>query len=67
MLSVYIGRTCIGHILGRGRAGFETFGADENSPGTFATEKDAADAISDSSNETPEPSDRLGRQISSPR
>jgi hypothetical protein len=54
-VSVYNDKTCIGFIINRGRAGFEAYDRDENSLGTFASEKDAADAISHSANETPEP------------
>jgi hypothetical protein len=48
-VSVYDDKTCIGFIINRGRAGFKAFDVDENSLGTFATEKDAADAISTAS------------------
>jgi len=45
MVSVYTGRTCIGFVFARGRAGFEAFTADEDSLGTFPTQKQAADAV----------------------
>ena len=32
-------------MIARGRAGFEAFGADERSLGTFPTQREAADAI----------------------
>jgi hypothetical protein len=44
--SVYDGRLCIGHILSRGRLGFEAFTADDLSLGFHPTAKAAADAIS---------------------
>ena len=44
--SVYSGRVCLGHLLARGKLGFEAFDADDRSLGLFATERDAADAIS---------------------
>jgi hypothetical protein len=46
LLSVCDGRSCIGHILARGRSGFEAFGADDKSLGIFPDEKAAADALS---------------------
>ena len=47
MVSVYHGQTCIGHILGRGRSGFEAFNAHQHSLGMFPTAHTAADAISE--------------------
>jgi hypothetical protein len=44
--SVYDGRVCLGHILNRGKLGFEAFDADDSSLGTFPDQKSAADAIS---------------------
>jgi hypothetical protein len=46
MLSVCDGQTCIGHIINRGRSGFEAFDADERSLGVFATMKLAFAAAS---------------------
>jgi hypothetical protein len=46
MLSVYDGQRCLGHIIVRGKRGFEAFDADDNSLGTFSTEHEAADAVS---------------------
>jgi hypothetical protein len=45
MLSVYDGRTCIGWIMSRGKAGFEAFDADQRSLGVFATQREAAAAL----------------------
>jgi hypothetical protein len=42
---VYDGRECLGHILARGKAGFEAFGKDDRSLGLFKTAKAAADAL----------------------
>jgi hypothetical protein len=56
-VSVYIGRHLIGHIISRDRAGFEAFDAEQNSLGTFSSEKDAANAISDSAKQAPSPRD----------
>jgi hypothetical protein len=53
-VSVYDDKTCIGFIINRGRAGFEAFDADQNSLGTFPSEKDAANAISNSAKENPD-------------
>jgi len=46
LLSVYDGQTCIGHIIARGKPGHEAFDTDNNSLGMFASEHDAANAIS---------------------
>jgi len=45
MVSVYDGRSCIGFIFARGKLGLEAFTADERSVGTFATKRDAANAL----------------------
>jgi|RhiMethySRZTD1v2_1073278.scaffolds.fasta_scaffold5268912_1 hypothetical protein len=41
----YDGRKCVGHILGRGPAGFEAFDRDDKSLGLFPTGKQAANAL----------------------
>lgn len=46
MLSLTSGRECIGHIICRGKLGFEAFGRDDRSLGTFRTLDRAANAIS---------------------
>jgi hypothetical protein len=46
MLSVYDGQRCLGHIIVRGKTGHEAFDTDNNSLGMFASEHDAANAIS---------------------
>jgi hypothetical protein len=53
MLSVYDGRTCLGHIIAHGKRGFEAFDADDNSLGTFPTDQEAADAITRAKAEVP--------------
>jgi hypothetical protein len=45
--SVYSGRECIGHLVGRGPLGVEAFDRDDNSVGVFETQQLAADALSD--------------------
>jgi hypothetical protein len=45
LLSVYAGQRCIGHVLHRGKTGFEAFDAADNSIGMFATVQQAADAL----------------------
>ena len=45
MAAVYDGRACLGHVLGRGRAGFEAFDADNGSLGIFPSQREAAAAI----------------------
>jgi hypothetical protein len=44
--AVYDGRTRIGFIVNRGRAGFEAFDAGERSLGVFPDLRRAADAVS---------------------
>ena len=41
----YDGRHCLGHVLGRGKAGFEAFDADSRSLGNYPTQREAAAAI----------------------
>jgi hypothetical protein len=48
LVTVYDGRSCIGFVLARGRAGYEAFGADETSLGLFPTQIAAIDTISGS-------------------
>ena len=38
-------RRCIGHILARGRGGFEAYDRDDQSCGTFRTLGDAANTV----------------------
>jgi hypothetical protein len=45
MAYVYDGRQCCGFILARGKAGFEAFTRDEQSLGTFKTQREAAAVI----------------------
>jgi hypothetical protein len=45
--SIYVGRECLGHVVGRGRAGFESFDANDHSLGIFPSVKLAADAVSE--------------------
>ena len=42
---VYDGRRCLGHILDRGKTGFEAFNQDDKSLGFFPTSKEAANAF----------------------
>jgi hypothetical protein len=44
--SVFDGRECIGHIVGRGKLGVEAFDAHDRSIGIFATVPLAANALS---------------------
>jgi hypothetical protein len=41
---VYDGRRCIGHVIGRGKIGFEAFSTDDKSLGLFPSMKEAANA-----------------------
>jgi hypothetical protein len=45
LLSVYDGQRCIGHVLARGKTGFEAFDAEERAIGIYATQREAANAI----------------------
>jgi hypothetical protein len=45
MLSVFDGRRCVGHILSRGKQGYEAFDGDHRSLGVFDTQAAAAAAI----------------------
>jgi hypothetical protein len=45
MFSIYDGRICVGHILGRGRSGFEAFTAQDESLGLFASQQDAINEL----------------------
>ena len=47
MLSVYVGRSCVGWIFARGKLGFEAFDADQKSLGTYPTQREAAAALPD--------------------
>jgi len=44
-LAVYAGTTCHGHVLFRGRQGFEAFDVNDQSLGMFASQDDAVNAI----------------------
>jgi hypothetical protein len=45
MLSVYDGQRCIGHLLARGRSGWESFDTEQKSLGLFSTQAAAACAV----------------------
>jgi hypothetical protein len=47
LLSVFDGRRCVGHVLGRGRAGFEAFNSKDISLGLFESRRAAIDAINE--------------------
>jgi hypothetical protein len=42
---VYDGHKCLGHILARGKSGFEAFDGDDKSLGIFETQRQAANAL----------------------
>jgi hypothetical protein len=42
---VYDGQQCLGHIIARGRSGFEAFDSEDRSLGLFASQKEAAAKI----------------------
>jgi hypothetical protein len=39
---VYDGREALGHVIARGKLGFEAFGADDASLGVFPSQREAA-------------------------
>jgi hypothetical protein len=45
LVSVYDGTACLGHVLGRGKAGFEAFDPNDKSLGVFPTQRQAANAL----------------------
>jgi hypothetical protein len=45
MVSVYDGQQCIGHVISRGKLGFELFDADDKSLGLFPSQEEAAAAL----------------------
>jgi hypothetical protein len=47
LMSVYSGRECLGFIISRGKAGYEAFDPGDRSLGLYATQKLAADALSE--------------------
>jgi hypothetical protein len=47
MLSVYSGTVCLGHLLNRGKLGWEAIDADDRSLGLYPDEQSAARAIPD--------------------
>jgi hypothetical protein len=51
LLSVYDGRRCLGFVLSRGLSGYEAFDPGDRSLGLYATQKLAADALSEQGGE----------------
>jgi hypothetical protein len=47
LLSVYSGRTCVGFVLRRGKAGFEAFDVNERSLGLFPGQAEAIASIAE--------------------
>jgi hypothetical protein len=45
LLSVYDGTSCLGHLLNRGRCGWESFDVNDKSRGIFPTTQEAAAAL----------------------
>jgi hypothetical protein len=43
---VYDGQQCLGHVLVRGKAGYEAFDREDKSVGVFETQSQAAGALS---------------------
>ena len=42
---VYDGRQCLGHVLARGKTGYEAFDPNDKSLGIFDTQRQAANAL----------------------
>jgi hypothetical protein len=45
LIPILAGNVCIGHLIERGRAGFEAFDRDDSSLGVFPTAAQAVDAL----------------------
>jgi hypothetical protein len=45
ILAVYNGQACLGHLLNRGRCGWEAYDTSDKSLGTFPTTQEAAAAL----------------------
>jgi hypothetical protein len=45
MAYVYDGREALGHVIVRGKACFEAYGADDASLGLFPSQREAANAV----------------------
>jgi hypothetical protein len=43
--SIFHGQVCVGHVLHRGPAGYESFDAADKSLGTYPTRDDAVNAL----------------------
>jgi alpha-acetolactate decarboxylase len=54
MLGVYDGQWCIGHVVNRGKLGFEAFDQHDRPLSIFPTVKAAADAVSHAFDEATE-------------
>jgi hypothetical protein len=46
MISIYSGREYLGHVLARGKSGFQAFDVDDKSLGVFKTRAEAIAAVS---------------------
>jgi hypothetical protein len=44
-LAVYNGTRCVGHVIARGKRGYEAFDIDDRSVGLFPTHREAAGAL----------------------
>jgi hypothetical protein len=44
-VSVYDGQRCLGHIISRGRDGYEAFDVDDRSVGLYPNQREAAAAL----------------------
>jgi len=45
LVSICDGRECLGHVLARGKAGYEAFDRDDKPIGIFETQRQAANAL----------------------
>jgi hypothetical protein len=53
MISIYSGRECLGHVLARGRFGFEGFDVNDKSVGIYRTRSEAIDAVKEAARAKP--------------
>jgi hypothetical protein len=47
LVSVYDGTACLGHVLYKPRVGFEAYDRDDKPIGLFASQREAANALTD--------------------
>jgi hypothetical protein len=53
MISIYSGRECLGHVIARGKSGFQAFDVDDRSLGMFRTRAEAVVAVTEAARAKP--------------